>query len=73
MYRIYIQYRPARPGPTVTVIDGLFLGKHKREGCEILTQNSLNSSICAIHKSMEGYPIIWSKIVYFECSFNNET
>ena len=37
-----------RPGSTVTLFDGLFLGKYKRWGREILTQPLFNSSICAI-------------------------
>ena len=32
-------------GPTVTLFDGLFLGKYIRQGIEILTQFSLKSSI----------------------------
>ena len=37
-----------RPDPTVTLVDGLFLGNYKRLGCEILTQSSFKSSICAL-------------------------
>ena len=37
-----------RPYPTVTIFDGLFLRKYKRQRREILTQASLKSRICAI-------------------------
>ena len=38
----------SRPGRTVKPFDGLFLGKYKRYGREILTQSLLKTSICAI-------------------------
>ena len=38
---------PAQPSSTVTLFDGLFLKKYKRNGREILTQSSFKSSICA--------------------------
>ena len=37
-----------RHGLTVTLFDGLFLGKYKSYGCEILTQSSVMSSISVI-------------------------
>ena len=36
------------PGQTVTLFDGLFLGKVKRYGRKNLTQTSFKSTICAI-------------------------
>ena len=38
-----------RPGPIVTLFDGLFLGKYKKQGREILTQSSFKYAICAIN------------------------
>ena len=37
---------------TVTLFDGLFYGKYKRQGREILTQSSFKSLICAIKISL---------------------
>ena len=37
-----------RSNPTVTFLDGLFIGKYERWGRAILTQSSFKSSICAI-------------------------
>ena len=37
-----------RPGPTITLFNGLFLRKFKRKRCEILTQPLFKSSIYAI-------------------------
>ena len=38
-----------QPGPTVTLYDGLLLGKYKSKGHTILMQSSFKSSICAIN------------------------
>ena len=37
-----------QPVPTVTLFDGLFLGKYKSGKRDILTQSSIKSSICSI-------------------------
>ena len=37
-----------QPDPTVTLYDGLFLGKYKRYRSKILTEPSFKSSICDI-------------------------
>ena len=39
---------PTRPGPTVTLFHGLFLGKYKRWRREILTQPLFKTLIYAI-------------------------
>ena len=35
-----------RPGATVTLFDGLFLGEYESQGCKILTQFSFMAPIC---------------------------
>ena len=39
---------PIRHGPTVTLVNGLFLGSYKKKGREILTQSLFKSSISVI-------------------------